>query len=50
MTDQDRADRLRRLEADIESARRALNAAQRHFDQLCDEYRALKRDGEGAGR
>lgn len=42
MTD-DLAAHLRRLEADIEDARKALAAAKARFDSLCDEYAALKR-------
>lgn len=43
MTSPDLADQLRRLEADIEDARKALAAARLRFDRLCDEYAALKR-------
>ncbi|MFG2412325.1 hypothetical protein [Streptomyces goshikiensis] len=41
-----RDEQLRRLEADIEDARKALNQARRRFDALCDEYGQLKRGAE----
>lgn len=36
--------RRRRLEADIADAKKTLNRAQRHFDSLCNELAALRRE------
>lgn len=41
--DVSRDEQLRRLEDDVEDARKALNLARRRFDKLCEEYRNLKR-------
>ncbi|OKI16554.1 hypothetical protein [Streptomyces sp. CB03911] len=35
-------ERERRLDADINDARKALNAARNHFDQLCEERREMR--------
>jgi anti-anti-sigma factor len=43
-------DRRRRLEADIEDARKTLNRAQSHFNKLCDEAAALRREEMEARR
>lgn len=42
-TSPDLAAHLRRLEADIDDARKTLVAARVRFEGLCDEYAALKR-------
>ncbi|MFG2913313.1 hypothetical protein ACGF0D_10540 [Kitasatospora sp. NPDC048298] len=35
-------ERERRLDADIEDARKALNLARDHFDRLCEERREMR--------
>jgi hypothetical protein len=35
-------ERERRLDADIEDARKALQAARAHFDRLCEERREMR--------
>ncbi|MFI8448206.1 hypothetical protein [Streptomyces erythrochromogenes] len=42
--------RRRRLEADAEDARKALNAARRRYETICDELAALRRAQNQAGQ
>lgn len=43
MSAEERAALRRRLEADAEDARKALQKAQAHFNRICDELAALGR-------
>ncbi|MET8694746.1 hypothetical protein ABZV65_19635 [Streptomyces bauhiniae] len=42
MTEEEYQDRKRRLEADIEDARKAFNKARSRYDQLCEDARELR--------
>ncbi|MFH8380669.1 hypothetical protein ACH4E7_06965 [Kitasatospora sp. NPDC018058] len=42
LLDADLDERERRLRADIQDARKALNLARNRFDQLCEELRDLR--------
>ncbi len=35
-------ERIRRLDADVADARKALNVARGHFDRLCEERREMR--------
>ena len=42
LTEEEYEERQRRLEEDIEDARKAFNAARSRWDQLCEEARELR--------
>lgn len=42
MTEEEYEERKRRLEEDIEEARRAFNKARSWYDQLCEDARELR--------
>jgi len=48
MTPEERAAVRRRLEADIEDAKKTLQNARAHFERLCGELAELAREERGA--